>query len=182
MVWLAEIIGGFIVVVLLGRLLNARPRICKIRGTLVAKTAPHIAILTLGLKLRSVIVDPQQRAVRMFARYFWFFPRVRHIPFEVITAVLYGYSDMNPAQGMPWGTAYQEWDMFTVRLRLQNGEEPLLCRFFGQGAWVNDTVWPDWFYWENEIVAGMTQGSQESESRAYADMVSKLIGVPLENG
>ena len=29
-------------------------------------------------------------------------------------------------------------------------------------------------------MAGMTQGSQESESKAYAEMASQLIGVPLE--
>jgi len=180
MAWLFEIIGGLVFGVLLGRLLNVRPRISKDKGALVARTAPHIAVLTLGLKLRAVMIDPQQRAVRMFARYLWFFPKVRHIPFEVVAAVLYGYGDLNPAQGLPWGAAYQEWDMFIVRLRLQNGEETLLCRFFGQGAWVNDTIWPDWFYWEGQVMAGMTQGSQESESKAYAEMASKLIGVPLE--
>jgi hypothetical protein len=180
MSWLLEMMGSFVFGVLLGRLLNVRPRISKDKGALVAGTAPHIAVLTLGLKLRRVMIDPQQRAVRMFARYAWLFPRVRHIPFEVVSAVLYGYADLNPNQAVPWGAAYQEQDMFTVRLRLQNGEEPLLCRFFGQGSWVNNSILPDWMFWADELGAEMTQGSQESESRAYAETVSKLIGVPLE--
>ncbi len=46
--------------------------------------------------------------------------------------------------------------MFSVRLRLTNGEEVLLCRFFGPGDWQNDTIWPDWMYWEEELVAGIT--------------------------
>lgn len=178
--WLAEIVGGFVFGVLFGRLLNVRPRISKVKETLVAKTAPHIALLTLGLKLRTVLIDPRQRAVRMFARYVWLFPRVRHIPFEVVQAVLIGYADMSPGQVIPWGAAYQQQDMFFVRLRLKNGEEPLLCRFFGQGDWVNNSIWPDWTFWPEEMVAGMMHGSQESEAGAYAETVSRIIGVPLE--
>jgi hypothetical protein len=177
-----EFISGFIFTVLFGRLLNVRPRIRKINGALVADTAPHIAVLSLGLKLRRVMLDPQMRAVRIFARYGWFFPRVRHIPFDVVECVLYTYSELNnqlnPFAG--W-QEYQEQDMFTVRLRLKDGEEPVLCRFYGQGAFVNNSFLPDWMFWGDQVVAGITQGSQESQSRLYATTVSNLLGVEIEN-
>jgi hypothetical protein len=168
----------FLFGIIFGRLLNVRPRIRKINGALVADTAPHIAVLTLGLKLRRVMLDPRHRAVRIFARYAWFFPRVRHIPFDVVRCVLYTYSDVNPLSGLG---AQREQDMFTVRLRLKNGEEPVLCRFYGQGGFVNNTLWPDWMYWEDQMIANVVQGSQEDESRLYATAVSNLIGVEIEN-
>jgi len=173
-----DYLTGFLINVIFGRLLNVRPRIRKFNGALVADTAPHIAVLTLGLKLRRVMLDPKQRAVRIFARYGWFFPRVRHIPFDVVRCVLYSYTDVNPLSGLG---AQQEQDMFTVRLRLMNGEEPILCRFYGQGAFVNNTILPDWMYWEGEMIANLTQGSQEDQSRLYATAVSGLIGVQIEN-
>jgi hypothetical protein len=173
---------GYLFNLLIGRFLHVEPRIRKVRGALVADTAPHIAVLTLGLKLRRVMIDPEQRAVRIFARYAWFIPKVRHIPFDVVQCVLYSYTELNnqinPFSG--WG-AYQEQDMFTVRLRLKNGEEPVLCRFYGQGGFVNNTVWPDWMYWGTELAANLTQGSQEDISRHYADTVAALIGVDIRN-
>lgn len=173
-----DFISDFIFGVILGRLLNVRPRISKVNGALVADTAPHIAVLTLGLKLRRVMLDPHHKAVRIFARYGWFFPRVRHIPFDVIQCVLYSYADVNPLAGLG---AQREQDMFTVRLRLKNGEEPILCRFYGQGSFINNTLWPDWMFWEDQMVANITHGSQEDESLLYATAVSGLIGVEIEN-
>ena len=174
---------NWVVNVLFGRLLNVRPRIRKEHEVLIADTAPHIAILTLGLKLRRVMIDPNQKAVRIFARYAWFFPRVRHIPFDVIECVLYTYRELNnminPFSG--WG-AYQEQDIFLVCVRLKNGEEPILCRFYGQGAFVNNSFLPDWMYWGDEMTANLTQGTQETESQSYATTVAKLIGVDIRNG
>jgi hypothetical protein len=173
---------NYLISIVLGRLLNVRPRMRKVGGALVADTAPHIAILTLGLKLRRVMIDPQQKAVRIFARYAWLIPRVRHIPFDVVQCVLYDYMELNnqfnPLAG--WG-AYQEQDMFTVRLRLKDGEEPVLCRFYGQGDFLNNSIMPDWMYWGDEIKADLTHGSQESESRSYATTVAALIGVDVQN-
>lgn len=177
-----DFLTTFVINILLGRLLNVRPRIRKIQGALVADTAPHIAVLTLGLKLRRVMIDPKQKAIRMFARYGWFVPRIRHIPFDAITCVLYTYNELNnqlnPLSG--W-QAYQQQDMFVVRVRLKNGEEPILCRFYGQGDFVNNSILPDWLYWEDQMASNLTRGSQEDESRAYATTVANLIGVDVRN-
>lgn len=173
---------NFITSILFGRLLNVRPRVRKVNGALVADTAPHIAILTLGLKLRRVMIDPKQKAIRIFARYAWFIPRVRHIPFDAVQCVVYDYIELNnqynPFAG--WG-AYQQQDMFKVCLRLIDGEEPVLCRFYGQGEFVNNTYMPDWMYWGDEVAAELTHGSQETESRSYANTVANIIGVGLQN-
>ncbi len=176
------VIINFIVNILFGRLLNVRPRIRKVQSMLIADTAPHIAILTLGLKMRRVMIDPQQKAIRIFARYAWLIPRVRHIPFDVVECVLYTYNELNnqfnPLSG--W-EAYQQQDMFVVGLRLKDGEEPILCRFYGQGDFMNNSIFPDWMYWEVEMPANMTHGTQEDESRGYASTVAGLIGVDVRN-
>jgi hypothetical protein len=171
----------YILFLLLGRLLNIRPKIRKVNDLLVATTAPHIALLTFGLKLRSVIIDPRQKAVRIHARYCWFIPIVRHIPFFAITSIIYRYADWNPTSN--FGIfAYQEEDMFSVNVRLKDGEEVMLVRFFGNGDFINNSWYPDWMLWEDFIEARITKGNQEEESRVYVDIISKLIGVPVENG
>jgi hypothetical protein len=178
MAWLAEWIGVFVVSVLLGRLLNVRPRITRRKDGLAATTAPHVMVLALGLRLRTVLIDPHQRAVRIFARNGWLFTRVRYIPFDVVVVVLYGYSDMTLFR-LPIGS-YTELDLFAVGLRLRNGEEVELCRFFGQGDWVNNSWTQDWADSGEEFVAELGRGSQENESRVYAEAVAQMIGAPLE--
>ncbi len=68
-----------------------------------------------------------------------------------------------------------------MRLLLRNGEETVLCRFYGQGSFVNNSFMPDWMYWGDQVAADLTQGSQESESRGYATTVAALIGVDVRN-
>ncbi len=169
-----------LVLELFQRIFNMRPRVRKLNGCLVADTGVRCAVLTLGLKLRRVLVDPTQRAVRIRARYFWVVPIVRRIPFDAVKEVIYDYHDVSPFGSISL-SGYQETDMFAVRLRLVNGEEVLLCRFFGSGNFVNDTVWPDWFYWTEVQFSRISAGSQEDESRMYAIAVAGLIGVEIEN-
>lgn len=173
---------GFLADILFAHVLKLRPRVHKVDGALIADTALHVAILTLGLKLRRVMIDPKQKAVRIFARYGWFFPKVRHIPFHAVECVLYTYSELNGAINPLSGwSAYQEREMFAVRLRLVDGEEPLLCRFYGSGSFVNNSILPDWLYWDEMLTAPLAQGDQEEVSRCYASAVAALIGVELQN-
>lgn len=171
---LFEPLMDFVVDILLARLFNVRPRIRKVGETLVADTAPHIAVLTLGLCLRKVVVDPHQQAVRIHARYAWLIPVVRYVPFHAITGIVYDYKDWS----FPWGT-YQSRDLFSVIIQTQQRDSIVLCRFFGAGEWNNNTIFPDWLYWDEQLAAGLSQGDQESESRAYAELVSKLVGVEI---
>lgn len=149
-------------------------------GALVASTAPHIAVLSLGLKLRTIIADPRLKAIRIRSRYAWLIPISRRVPFSAVKSVRYTYADWNPLQHLPLAV-YQELDMFTVSLDLTTGQELILCRFFGPGDWVNEHFMPDWVYWDEQIAARLAHGSQEHESMLYASALSTMIGVPLES-
>lgn len=164
----------------IGRLFNVRPRIRLVNGAIVATTAPHIAVLSLGLKLRKVMVDPNHRAIRIFARYAWFFTKVKRIPFEDVKYVLYKYVDASPLGGLP-NTTYQEQDLFVVGVRLRNRKEHTLVRFYGQGDFANNSIMPDWVYFDQIGMSRLSQGSQEDESRLYATSVANMIGVELTN-
>lgn len=176
-----NLLYGLIVRVALGRLISSAPRIERRGDALVARTATRAALLTLGLKRRTVIVDTRQRAVRILSRYLWILPIVRRVPFDAVVRVVYSHTDVNPLQHWPWAS-YQELDMFAVRIRLVNGEDLLLCRFFGSGDWVNNSWWPDWVLWDDQLCAELAKTSQETESRAYATAVARAVGAPLEVG
>lgn len=157
-------------------LFSVGPRVRKENGRLLARTGWRFLLTTLGLIYREVIVDPKQGVVRVRRRYGWFFTRRLRIPFAAVTAVTYGYADLNPGRGWFW--THDSFDQFTVRLRLRNGKEAHLFHFFGDGTFTNDGPLPDWYYW-NDYVFDVS-GTQESESRRFVDLLSKLIGVPVD--
>jgi hypothetical protein len=160
------------------RLLSFCPRVSKVEGKLVASTAWRLRILTLGWLYRKVIVDPQKKQVTLYRRYFWFFARRRCIRFKAIEAIAYGYKDM--ALGASWTWAHDSIDLFSVGLRLLGGDELHLFYFYGDGTFNNDGPWPDWLYWEDYLF-DMT-GTQERESRAFVELLSKMIGVAITPG
>ena len=164
----------------IARLFYFRPSITKQGGALLAVSGWRTHLFTLGAVSRRILVDPSIQAVRIHGRRFWLFPYSRRIPFDRVVAVRYGYKDMSPGAMMPWG-AYREKDLFTVGLRLHNGEELTLFRFFGEGEFVNNTFFPDWMYWEDHVMTQWVRGEQESESRAYAGLLTALLNVPMEN-
>lgn len=178
---LFELVYNLTVRVLLARLLAMRPRIRVVRDVLVASTAPRWAVLTLGLKLRTVTVNPRQRVIRIVGRYLWLVRVVRRIPFDAVVRVVYDYRDVNPLQHLPLAV-HQELDLFTVSVDLRNGERVVLCRFFGAGEFVNEHFLPDWVFWDEQLASSLSRGDQEEESRAYATTVAAVVGVPLERG
>jgi hypothetical protein len=73
------------------------------------------------------------------------------------------------------GDGHNSLDLFSVGLRLTSGEELHLFHFYGDGVWTfyGDNPWgpmPPLF----EI-----EGSQEGESRAYADTLAKIFDVTI---
>jgi hypothetical protein len=149
----------------------------KRKGKLVASTALRLRILTLGMLYREVIIDPKEEVVRVRRRYAWIFRRAFRIPFVSVRAVTYGYSGTGGAQGWWWG-AHDTKDSFRVGLRLSDFREVHLFWFSGDGPFANYGPFPDWFYWQ-EYLFDMC-GTQETESRAYAEVLSRLIGAPVE--
>lgn len=158
----------------MSRITCQRPKVRKTGGKLVATSDWRAHLWSLGFGSRKVVVDPAQKIVRIFYRRFWLARTSRRIQFDWVEEVEYGYNQLNPGF---W--AYQENDLFTVALKLKNGEIVVLFRFYGEGDFVNNSVFPDWFYWEDYLEAAITRGSQEGDSLGYADVVAALIGVPI---
>ena len=161
---------------LFSRVFAFRPVVRKAGNQLVASSDWRSQLFSLGFSGRRVVLDPAQKTIRLIIRRFWFWRTSRRIEFDWVQEVLYGYSDLS----LGW-SARQQQDLFTVGLRLKNGEELTLFRFFGEGDFVNEGIWPDWMYWQDAIVAEYTRGSQESESLLFADLVARMIGVPVSN-
>ncbi len=162
---------------LVSRLFSLGPRVQKRAGRLIAASGWRSQALTLWSTYRQVVVDPNVQAVIIRGRIFWLIPRIRRIPFQAIRAVLYSYSDVNPTSSFAW--AYNTVDLFTVGLRLLDGSEVTLFRFFGEGEFVNEGIFPDWFYWEDYLLDQV--GTQENESRVFAELVSKMTGAPIDS-
>lgn len=178
--WLYESLAGFGATIGLSRLFYVHPRIWKQGNMLAARSDWRTQLLTLFGASRLLLVDPIQKAVRIRDRNFWFFVRWHRIPFDAVAAVLYGYSDLSPGQLSPFG-AYRSMDLFTVGLQLRDGSEKTLFRLFGEGDFVNEGIFPDWFYWEEDMMTPFVRGGQETESRLFVQALSGLIGAPITN-
>ena len=132
-------------------------------------------LLTLGLTLCRVTVDRQQQTVLVERRRFWLFRRRQRIKFDWIAAVTYGYSDQS-FTGF-FSLKHDSFDVFSVGLWLYDDEEFRLFAFFGDGTFTNNTVWPDWMY-ASRFASDLT-GTQEQESRVFAEILSRMIDVPM---
>jgi len=162
---------------IVSRLFSICPRVGKRKRKLVALTALRLRLLTLGGLYREVIVDPKEEVVRVRRRYLWVFKRAFRIPFGSVRAVTYGYSGTGGPHGWWWG-AQDTKDAFRVGLRLSDFREVHLFWFYGDGPFTNYGPFPDWLYWQEYLFD--LRGTQETESRTYAEALSRLIGAPVE--
>ena len=151
------------------------PRIKKVRGHLQATTSWTTRILSIGCLYKRAIVDPSAKTVVITSCFAWLFRKVRVIPFKDINAVTYGYSDLSTDQYLSY--AHDSVDRFTVGLKLDRYEEVHLFSFVGEGTFENNGPFPDWFYWSDR--AFDLSGSQENASRAFVDLLSKMIKVKV---
>jgi hypothetical protein len=165
-------------VAITSRLFSVCPRLSKQKNKLVAATAWRLRILTLGWLFRKVIVDPKKKVVNFHSRYFWVIPCHRRIKFTAIEAITYSYQDWAP--GASWTWTHDSVDLFTVGLRLYGGEDVHVFYFYGDGEFTNDGPLPNWIYWENYLFD--TVGKQQKESRAFVDLLGKMIGVEVMPG
>ena len=149
------------------------------RGCLVAHTALPFSIFTLGLRYRIVTVDPASKVIRIFTRSAWLFTKAKLLPFSSIQWLIYEYRDVNPVSNI--ATTHQEQDLFIISVIQKNGKQTVLARFYGQGDFSNNWIFPDWIYWEEIGIARLTAGNQEDESRMYASTVATIIGVEIRN-
>jgi hypothetical protein len=131
--------------------------------------------LNLGFGSRRVVIDRAAQTVRFTRRTAWFYRRTESIEFRRITAVTYGYEDLNPLAFL--GGAHDAIDRYVVGLKLIGADEIRLFSFVGDGVFSNDGPLPDWWYWEE--IAMDFAGPQERESRVFVILLSKLIGVTI---
>lgn len=124
-----------------------------------------------------MIVDPNRKLVLIRKRTFWFARNTRFIPFDAIQEIIYTYNDIDPFG--EWSYVHQTNDLFVIGLKLEKGERVLLFRFYGTGDFSNNSDLPDWMFLGDQIESKLTMQNQEGESRAYAETLSRLIGVPV---
>ena len=91
-------------------------------------------------------------------------------------AVTYGYSTLEPQR---LASDYKQGkECYSVGLRLLNDDEFHLFNFVGEGTFSNaGSLLPDWLYWE-EFPFSLS-GSQASESRAFVELLSNILDVPV---
>lgn len=155
--------------------LSVCPKIARNKDRLVARTSLTGLLLSLGCVYRRVVVDPGHKRIVIHRRLFWLFAKRRVIPFHRVAAIVYAYDDWNP--GTSWGWAGNTMDHFRVGLKLADGDEVHLFHFAGEGAFVNNSPFPDWMFWPDYVCD--LAGSQVGESRAFADLLTKMTGAPL---
>lgn len=156
------------------RIFSICPRIGKRGCCIVAKTAWRLRILLLGLVLREVEIDPQLERICLDSRYLWCLRRHHVFPYGDIEAITYGYHDN--ALGASW-SAHDSSDWFNVGLRLVGGKEIHLFHFIGDGAFTNNSMFPDWMYWGKRHFD--VKGSQERESKAFVELLSTMVRVQV---
>ena len=160
------------------RLFSFGPRIFKENDQLHAVTGWRVWLMTLGLANRLVIVDPVKKVLRIHDRILWFIPKARRFKFDHIRAVAYGYSDANSFGGFNF--VRDTYDFFSVGIKL-HGDSDIhqhLFRFFGEGSFVNEGPFPDWWYWEEYLTD--VAGTQESESRRFVDLLYRMTRTTIE--
>lgn len=160
------------------RLFSIAPRISKQGKRLYVTTAWRVRMLTLGTLYRCLQIDPSRGSLLLSRRYFWFFTRQRRIPFRFVEAITYSYQDWALGSSLSW--AHDSTDLFSVGLKLHGGEEVHLFWFYGEGTFANHGPWPDWLYWDDYLFD--LAGSQERESKAFVELLSRMIGVSVVPG
>ena len=156
-------------------MLSTGPSIRKVGERLVCRTGWGGRLLSLGACSTTLVVDPAERRLHLTRRSFWFRRRRRAVGFDLVEAVTYGYEDLAP--GPPLDFARDSLDLFTVGLRLSDGEEFTLFRFFGEGTFRNDGMLPDWCYWPEYTLD--LSGDQEPRSRQLVDLLSAMLDVEV---
>jgi hypothetical protein len=154
-------------------MLTITPRIKADANTLIASTSSMALVLMLGLAHRRVRLERDSRTITIEDRIGWFWKRTRVLAFNQVAAVTYGFEEVS---FLP--TSRDPIDRFIVGLRPVVGEEVRLFYFVGDGTFTNNGPLPDWWYWD-EYVFDYT-GSQERESRAFVQLLSKLLNVSIQ--
>jgi hypothetical protein len=162
---------------LLIRAFSPRPVVERNGSLIVVRSTWRTTLLTLGAVSRKVVIDPHSKIVRMSSRIFWAFDRKRVIPFDRIYEVFYTYTDL-AANSM---ISHNEQDLFCVGVKLKDGAVVTFFRFFGEGEFVNESLWPDWMRADDVLLGKIAPHNLGDESSGLADLLCAYFSVPLTN-
>jgi hypothetical protein len=163
---------------LLTKIFAPRPVIKREGTLLIIRSGWRTALLTLGARDRRVTIDPANRIIRVRDRRFWAFIGRQVLEFGQIGEIVYAYSDLF---GNDW-VSHDSEDLFRVGLWLNDNRDITLFRFFGQGEFVNNTIWPDWMMWSENLRTQIFPHDMESQALAVAELLAAMVGVPIGNG
>ena len=159
----------------LSQIFSICPRIREDGDRLIARTAWRYRILTLGASYREVVIDTEQKVIRIRRRFLWVVRRRAKIPFSSVKKVTYGYDLWSPNSWLSW--TYDGFDIYAVGLKLDNDKDVHLFNFLGEGTFTNEGPLPDWVYWSD--FAFDVVGTQGQESKVFAELLSRAIGVSI---
>lgn len=163
---------------LLTRTFAPRPVIKREGTLLILRSGWRTAFLTLASRNRRVSVDPVNKIIRMRDRVLWLIVRRQVIEFGQVSEIVYEYSDLFDSS---WFSHDSE-DLFKVGLWLKDDRVVTLFRFFGQGEFINNSVWPDWMMWSDVLAGRVLPHDMESQALAVAELLSSMFDVPIGNG
>jgi hypothetical protein len=155
-----------------------RPVVKCEHSLLIIESGWRTAMLTLGARKRRVSVDRKNEIIRIQDRRFWGFTDRQTIAFDRIQEIIYNYSDVLESN---W-VSHDSEDLYRVGLWLTDGKEIILFRFFGQGEFINNSIFPDWMMLDEIIPGQVVTHRMGDDSLSIADVLSKLVGVPIGNG
>jgi hypothetical protein len=166
------------------RLLAVCPRVTETDDQIVARTSLKGFLVSLTLLHRVVTIDRSRKTVAIRRRLFWIIPRSRTIPFGHIDEILYSFEDWSITTLLD--LTGDTLDCYAVKLRLHGDEDVHLFHFFGEGEFQRgasnpwETWLPDWFFWKDHALD--MSGSQEADSRTFAELVSDYTGATISPG
>ena len=174
---MSDIVGSIVARIVI-KVFAPRP-VVKCEGSLlIIESSWRTSMLTLGGRSRRVSVDRKNEIIRIQDRRFWVFTNRQVIPFDRIQEIIYNYSDVLESN---W-VSHDSEDLFRVGLWLEDDKDVILFRFFGQGEFVNNSLFPDWMMIEESLPGQIVTHNMDSDSLSVADVLSKIVGVPIGNG
>lgn len=150
--------------------LSIGPRVRIENNRLVASTGWSFLIPTLGLWRKHLVVDPAARELDFTFSFFWLFWLRYRIPFHDVKEVIYRYDNIAPFHSF---TATDALDCFKVGVVTNDRDEYIFFRWIGEGEFGNNSLWPDWCYWDQYMID--FKGTQDKESMVFFELLRGTI-------
>ncbi len=159
------------------KLFTLRPSIRETKKSIVIKTGFLTKLFTFFLYMQKVEIIPSLRKVQISKTFFWSFIFRKQLDFDDVWYIDYSYNSMTTQFG--WTSsrfgAQDEVESYSISIVTKDEKFYSICSFRGEGACCTG--------WDGVLLGGDEaldyKGTQESESRQFADYISKIFGVPF---